>query len=460
MSNGIRAAKEYEIAPAQAEAVRLNGRSDPAEFAEAATLLAGRFNIVRPVSRTARFRRLLAHDQELDCLVSLDVLDETVAGNPEQVELFYQEARVAARLHHRNIPAMMEAEQHDGLHFRVCEHREGEPLSELLERTGWLSVPRALLIAGQIAQAIEYAHKHSVLHLSLQPESVLLDADGQVLVSDFGIEDAEDLAWAHRERISSCRAPYRSPQTNDGETGKAADWYALGVLLYEMLTDRVPFDSEDAEYIRRKQLLTRPLNPHVILPEVPEAVARLVMELLDKDPVERMGRVADFQARLKDLNAATTVPRAVPEPVHSVNENSAASVSARQAAPVAVPSANQQSEPDPTGKESEDQSHFRCEVLPIYPERAEKGAEAAEAVPAPAVSGSHPAPVPESYRHLGAVSEPEPLTFMQALRERMPEVMMLIATGIVVLLLIVLPRSGEMVRNLRSVLNDWLMKLN
>ena len=456
MSNAYRTAREYEIVTPLNEAARLNGKADLSDFADGADVLAGRFTIQQMLGENSIFRRFLARDAELNCPVVLDVLTESAAAQPELLELFHLEAQTAATLSHKNIPAAQAAEHRDGLHFRISEYADGQSLRDLLNRTGWLSVQRAVTIAGQIAQALDYAHRQSALHLSLQPESILLDGEGKVLVCDFGLEMTHSLAWAHEMRKQSSRPAYRCP--DQSVVSEAGDWYALGVLLYEMLTDRVPFDSEDAEYIRRKHQLTRPFSPHVILPEVPEAVARLVMELLDKDPGERLRRAADFQERMKQVSSAATVRSGLRAAPAVIQEASPEPVRPQVKAPVptiVTPLRPAHTQPLEEADPPEPHREFKCEVLPIAADADNGAAVRAETQINPIAAE----PLNDAARQFGAVSEPEPVTLTQALRERFPEILMLMATALVVVLLITLPRSGDVFRSVRGVLYEWLMKI-
>lgn len=229
--------------------------------------------------------------------VELRVLSARASRDRAARELFYLEADAASRLDHMNILGTSKPENAAGVDYCVIEHKpNARSLRALLHNDGWLDVKDAAGIADQIASALDHAHQQGVLHLKLEPGCVLIEPDGWVTLADFGI-DARHGTQSGRQP----RAPYASPeQSTGGELDCASDLYSLGVLLYEMLTDRSPFDSNDAEYVRQKQMTSMPAAPHLIFPDVPEAVSTVVMKLLATEPKNRFASAAKFQAALYD----------------------------------------------------------------------------------------------------------------------------------------------------------------
>jgi serine/threonine-protein kinase len=149
-----------------------------------------------------------------------------------------------------------------------------------------------------------------VLHLRLQPEKILLEPDGGVRIIDFGIDGGQQFGWAHAERSRRMKAEYQSAEQMCGATvDQRSDLYSLGVLLFEMMTDRLPFDSEDSDYIRRRHRLKHsPLPPHVLSWDVPEPVSRVVMGLLEKNPNKRFSNATVFQMTLNRLLSLDAEP--------------------------------------------------------------------------------------------------------------------------------------------------------
>jgi TonB family protein len=281
---------------------------------EVAALLSERFEILGAIAESETYLLYLARDlgrarpdaQDGSDVVALKVLSGPAAGDDRQVNLFHLEARAAARLAHRNIIRAAEAEEVNGIHFCVIEHRpDAESLRGLLRREGWFELGRALGIIKQVADALDYAHGQGVLHLTLQPEKILVEPDGNVIVTGFGIESQKDLLWAHQERSHACAPQYISPeQVQCKQIDQRSDLYSLGIVMFEMLTDRVPFDSQDSISIKLKHLNRLPEPPHMFRPELPRLLCWLVMDLLKKKPDERPASVEVFESVLQQCMAS------------------------------------------------------------------------------------------------------------------------------------------------------------
>jgi TonB family protein len=263
-----------------------SGAAAAAAAADASGALRNRFDIEKKLSESDAHSVYLARDQNNAGLVMLNILSGTLAGDNRQVELFRLEASAAARLSHRNIPRSTQAEEINGIHFCVTEQRpDVKTLRDYLGLKGWLDAEEAVRIGREIAAALEHAHGHGVLHLTLDPEKVFIDPDGEVLVTGFGIGRGKDLLWARQERSRLCAAQYITPeQILSGETDQRSDLYLLGIILFEMLTDRVPLESEDRALLRQKHLTRTPQPPHMFRHEISRELSRVVMDLLSKRP--------------------------------------------------------------------------------------------------------------------------------------------------------------------------------
>ena len=272
----------------------------PAGIEKVRAKLSKWFQEVRLTRAGERRLRFTARGGRAGVQVQLDLLSPAIANDSRQRELFHLEAQAAARLTHANVARTSKPQELDGLHFCVIEYKpQTRTLREMLSRNGWLAADRAYDIATQVAGALDCAHALGVLHLQLSPDCILIEPDGRATVAGFGMEAAPQLAWAQRERSRRLAAVYASLEQASGATCTAAsDLYSLGAILYEMLTDRVPFDSDDSDYVRERQLQFTPAPPHLISPEVPEAVSNVVMKLLERDARNRYDSAAAFQAAL------------------------------------------------------------------------------------------------------------------------------------------------------------------
>jgi serine/threonine protein kinase len=258
--------------------------------------LGGEFADLRPLGVAASVERYLAQTGAREN-VELRVLSARASQDAAAREFFYLEALVASKLDHMNILGTSKPEHVAGVDYCVIEHKpNARSLRSLLHNDGWLDVKDAAGVADQIASALDHAHQQGVLHLKLQPECVLIEPDGWVTLADFGIDVLHATQSGRRPR-----APYASPeQAAGGELDRFSDLYSMGAVLYEMLTDRAPFDSNDAEYVRQKQMTSMPAAPHLIFADVPEPVSTVVMKLLATEPGNRFASAAAFQAALYD----------------------------------------------------------------------------------------------------------------------------------------------------------------
>jgi serine/threonine-protein kinase len=276
-------------------------RIDRAGADRIAYALSYQFDILETLWAEHDCEYYLAREVVEGSLTGLKALTPRAAHDIRKRELFYLESHAAAKLLHFNIVTCGKPEEIDGVHFSVFEHkREASTLRQLLDRGGWLDVRRVAEVSDQIASALDYAHAAGVLHLNLRPENILIEPDGWVSVKGFGLEAGDRMGWAYQERSRMGVAPYMSveQQAAGAVVDHRSDLYSLGAILYEMLTDRVPFDSDDPDYVRQRQLADAPAPPHMISANVPEEVSNVVMRLLEKNPDNRFNSAAAFQAAL------------------------------------------------------------------------------------------------------------------------------------------------------------------
>jgi hypothetical protein len=233
----------------------------------------------------------LAHDEVLDRNVALKLLKAQYAENEELVERFRREAYSAASLSHPHIvPVFDGGETGDGTYYIAMEYLSGGTLKDRITSEGTLSPQTVVEVALHIAEALRAAHEQGVIHRDIKPRNILITDSGHVKVADFGIARA-----AEATTISSIggilgSVKYMSPEQAAGEqVGAASDLYSLGVVLYEMLTGRVPFEVETPADVPVKHAGGPPPHPREINPTVPEGADALIMRLLATDPEDRYG---------------------------------------------------------------------------------------------------------------------------------------------------------------------------
>lgn len=270
---------------------------------EAETLVAGRYRLLGKLGSGGMADVWCAEDSMLDRRVALKFLHERFAQDEQFVERFRREASAAAGLQHPNVVGVFDRGTFDGSHYIAMEYVEGAALNDLIERG--ISVPEAVEIVRQVLAGARYAHANGIVHRDLKPQNVLVDAEGRARVTDFGIARAGVSEITQTGSVLGT-AQYLSPEQAQGlPVTAASDIYSIGVLLYEALTGRVPFEAESPVSVALKQVSERPQPPSRLNPAVSRALDAVVLKALAKDPVNRFASADEF---LRALDAAETDP--------------------------------------------------------------------------------------------------------------------------------------------------------
>src|SRR5689334_6641329 len=245
-----------------------------------------------------------AYDKELDRTVALKLIRPQLAQDPSVSQRFKQELLLASKITHKNILRIHDLGEAAGTKFISMVYVEGEDLHHLLEREGKLPLERTLKIARQLCSALEAAHAEDVVHRDFKPHNVLLDAQDNVFVSDFGLAKSleQDKTAMTRTGEFLGTPRYMAPeQVEGGKVDHRADLYALGLILYEMVTADVPFKADTTMQLMYKRVHETPKTPKAIAPEVPEWFARLIMKCLARKAEDRYQSASEI---LVDLNRA------------------------------------------------------------------------------------------------------------------------------------------------------------
>jgi serine/threonine-protein kinase len=242
-----------------------------------------------------------ARDRQLDRRVALKILHGHYAEDPEYLERFRREARAVARLSHPNIVTVIDRGDDDGRQFIVFEYVEGENLKELVVRSGRLSVRRALELTLAIADGLSFAHDHGLVHRDVKPQNVLLNQEGEVKVTDFGI--ARSLLVEHGVTQTGTvlgTGEYLAPEQASGKpVSPATDVYSLGVVLWELLAGDVPFVGENFVAVALRHVNEPPPDLRQRRPDVTPRLEAAIERALAKDPAQRFPSMAAFAKELR-----------------------------------------------------------------------------------------------------------------------------------------------------------------
>jgi serine/threonine-protein kinase len=248
----------------------------------------------------------LAEDTHLQRRVALKVLHTRFAQDREFVERFRREAEAAAGLQHPNVVAVYDRGQiAGGTYYIAMQYLEGRTLKQLID--AGLSPEQAVGLIRQVLEAARFAHRHGIVHRDLKPQNVIVDDDGKATVTDFGIARAGVSEITQAGSVMGT-PHYLSPEQAQGvEVTAVSDLYSIGVMLYEALTGRVPFEADSAVAIAMKQVSQMPQRPSSINPQVSPALDAVVMRALEKEPGQRFQNadafIAALDAALKDPGA-------------------------------------------------------------------------------------------------------------------------------------------------------------
>ena len=238
----------------------------------------------------------------LNRYVAIKVLRDDLKGDEEFVRRFNVEAQAAASLTHPNIVSIFDVGESGSLHYIVMEYVEGQTLKEYIDEKHELPWREAVNIAMQIAKGLEVAHKNSIVHRDIKPHNIMITKDGNIKVTDFGIARANSQKTMTVEKTAIGSVHYISPeQAKGGFIDHRSDLYSLGIVLYEMLTGRVPFDDENSVTVAIKQIQEKPVPPCEYNISIPMPLEQIVLKAIAKEPSARQKDAAEFYSELHSI---------------------------------------------------------------------------------------------------------------------------------------------------------------
>src|SRR4051795_3806542 len=264
-------------------------------------VLSGRYELEELVGTGGMSSVFRAHDRLLDRKVALKVLHEQYTDDEEYVERFRREARAVAALSHPNIVTVIDRGDHEDRQFIVFEYVEGENLKRLIERRGPAPVSTALELGMQMARGLSFAHEAGLVHRDVKPQNILLNGDGRAKVTDFGIARSLDVQQGMTQTGTVLgTSDYISPEQVQGlRVSEQSDVYSLGVVLYELLTNEVPFPAENFVAVAMRHINEPPPPVRDKRPDASPRLEGAVQRAMAKDPEDRFPTMTDFCAELE-----------------------------------------------------------------------------------------------------------------------------------------------------------------
>jgi predicted Ser/Thr protein kinase len=292
-------------------------------------VIKGKYKIYDEVGAGGFATVYLGRNMDTNEIVAIKVLGEQFTREPRYVERFRREAGLAERLRHPNIVRILDHGVESGMNFLVMEFVEGLTLDKMIARRGGMPVDEVLSYVEQTCAGLQAAYEAGVVHRDIKPANLMITPSGTVKIMDFGIARMETMSGLTQSGIFMGTPRYISPEMATGAGADIrSDLYALGLLTYEMLTGKAPFDADNPWAVLRQQIEVQPEPLHEIRPDVPPWLEAIIMRAIAKDPDKRFQTPAGMQAALKTRSAVSggagavapvaVPPTAPPEPATSV----------------------------------------------------------------------------------------------------------------------------------------------
>ncbi len=306
---------------------------------ERGILFAGRYEIIEEIGRGGMGRVYRAYDRQLKEDVALKLLKPEISFNEKAVERFRNELKFARRIAHPRVCRMYDLGESGLAHYLTMEYVEGEDLKAFIRRSDHLTTAKALDIGRQIAEGLEEAHRLGVVHRDLKPQNVMIDREGKAKIMDFGLARISETEGLTGSGLMLGTPEYMSPEQVDlKDVDGRVDIYALGIILYEMVTGHVPFKGETPLAVALKQKNEKARDVRESNPLVPDTLISVILKCLEKDPGHR------YQTAAETSEALLEVERGLSSAVLEISKTSARGSSAhlrprRIKRAVAVPAA-------------------------------------------------------------------------------------------------------------------------
>jgi len=263
-------------------------------------LFAGRYEVIEALGQGGMGKVFKVYDRKISEVVGLKLIRPEISVNSMAIERFKNELKIARKISHRNICRMHDLGEEGFFNYITMEYVAGEDLKRFIRRAGTLSSGKAINIAKQVAEGLAEAHQLGVIHRDLKPQNIMIDQDGNAKIMDFGIARFVDTDRMTGSGVMIGTPEYMSPEQAElKEVDKRADIYALGVVLYEMVTGRVPFEGETPLSIAMKHKTEKPKNVRELNTQVSTGLAAIISKCMEKAPGNRYQSADDL---LVDLN--------------------------------------------------------------------------------------------------------------------------------------------------------------
>ena len=287
----------------------------PKEELTTGSTFAGRYQIIEELGKGGMGKVYKVHDTKIKEKIALKLIKPEIAKDKKTIERFSNELRLARKIRHKNICQMFDLGEEQGTHFITMEFVPGQDLKGLIRQSGQLAVGTTINIAKQICDGLTEAHKLEVVHRDLKPSNIMIDKEGNVQIMDFGIARSLETKGITGAGVMIGTPEYMSPEQVEGkEVDQRSDIYSLGIILYEMVTGRVPFEGDTPFTIGMKHKGETPKNPKELNTQISDDLNNVILRCLEKDEENRFQSAGEVRSELESIEKGIpTTERIVPE---------------------------------------------------------------------------------------------------------------------------------------------------
>ena len=279
----------------------------PTKNLEAGSVFAGRYLILEELGKGGMGSVYKAYDKEVEEKIALKTIKSEIAADEKVIQRFRNELKIARKISHKNVCRMFDLGREDDTYYIAMEYVSGEDLKSSVRRMGPLSTGKVLGFATEICEGLAEAHRLGIVHRDLKPQNIMIDRDGIAQIMDFGIARSRDLKGMTENGSTIGTPEYMSPEQVEGEDiDSRSDIYSMGVILYEMVTGRTPFEGKTPMSIAMKHVTEKPKEPKGLNMQISEDLSRVIMKCMEKDKTYR------FQSALDLLYALKEIERGIP----------------------------------------------------------------------------------------------------------------------------------------------------
>jgi serine/threonine protein kinase/Tfp pilus assembly protein PilF len=303
--------------PDEISAFQTETLKSPIKELATGSTFAGRYQIIEELGKGGMGKVYKVFDTEIKEKVALKLLKPDIAADRETIERFRNELKFARKIRHKNVCQMFDLAKDEGSYYITMEYVHGEDLKRLIRKMGQLSAGQALLIAKQVGEGLAEAHHLGVVHRDLKPQNIMVDEEGNARIMDFGIARSIKAKGITDAGVMIGTPEYMSPeQAEAGDIDKRSDIYSLGVILYEMVTGRVPFEGDTPLSIAMKHKGEKPKDPRELNAQVLPELSRVILKCMEKDKAKRYQTAEELLSDMSKIEKGMpTTQRIVPQKI-------------------------------------------------------------------------------------------------------------------------------------------------